>query len=81
MSTESALQRLTLGEVAAIENLSGMSIKAMAEDDSPMGKMMAAMAYVIKRRSNPDYTFADAMNLTMEEANEIMGVVETDPTE
>ena len=81
MSTQSALEHLTLGEVAAIENLSGMSIKAMAEGDSPMGKMMAAMAYVIKRRSNPDYTFADAMNLTMEEANEIMGVVEADPTE
>lgn len=75
MSTESALEHLTLGEVAAIENLSGMSIKAMADDEAFMGKMMAAMAYVIKRRTSPDFKFEDALNLTMEQANEILGVV------
>lgn len=74
-----AVQNLTLGEIAAVENLSGQPITAMADDDSPKGKAMAAMAYVIKRRTNPDFKFEDAMKMTMQEANEAMGFAEAEP--
>lgn len=77
----SALQNLTLGEVAAIESLSGQSIAAMADGNAPIGKTMAAMAYVIKRRANLDYKFEEALKLTLAEANDVLGMVEADPTE
>lgn len=81
MNTASALENLTLGEVAAIESLSGQSVAVLADGTAPLGKTMAAMAYVIKRRANLDYKFEDALNLTMAEAGVILGAVEADPTE
>lgn len=80
-AASTAMQNLTLGEVAAVENLSGQPITSLAGGEAPMGKTMAAMAYVLKRRSTPDFTFEDALNLTMEQANEIMGFSVEDPTE
>jgi len=68
---------LTLGEVAFIEDLSGLSISAIADDEMPKGKAMAAIATVLKRRSgHPDFKFNDALNLTMAEINELMGTEE-----
>lgn len=78
-NAKTTFENFTLGEVAAIESLSGQSIAAMATG-APVGKMMAAMAYVIKRRSNPDFTFDDALALNMAQANEVMGFNIADPT-
>jgi hypothetical protein len=61
------VSKLTLGEVSEIEERSGQSINAMGDPNAPKGKLMAAMAYVMKRRSNPKYRFEDALNLPMEE--------------
>lgn len=78
---EGAVQNLMLGEIAAIESLSSQPITALGGGDAPVGKTMAAMAYVIKKRVDPDFTFDDALKLTLEQANEIMGIDLSDPTE
>ena len=69
------VSQLTLGEVAAIEDLSGRSITALESDEAPQGKLMAALVYVIKRRTgSPRYTFNEALGLSLPEAAEIIGL-------
>lgn len=66
---------LTLGEVAFIEQRAECSITTLGEDETPKGKMLAALATVAKRRSgDPTYRFEDAMNLTMSEASDLIGL-------
>ena len=70
------INKLTLGEIAIIEEHAGISIDQAEE--APKGKLMAAMVYVIKRRTDPKFKFSDAMALTSDEANAILGF-ESDP--
>lgn len=68
------LESLTLGEVAAIEDLSGQGIATIADDDRPKGKALAALVMVIKRRSGePTYTFNQALAVPLAEANALVG--------
>jgi hypothetical protein len=60
---------LTLGEVTIIEELSGLTLQSLGDPNAPKGKIMAALAYVVKKREDPKYTFAMAEQLTSEEAN------------
>jgi hypothetical protein len=64
---------LTLGEVAEIENLSGYAIGLMSDPSTPSAGMLTAVAYVIKKRGNPKYTYAMASTLTMGEVLELVG--------
>jgi hypothetical protein len=47
---------------------------ALGDENAPKGKLMAALCFVIKRKSEKDFTFNDAMNLTMDEVQEILGL-------
>ena len=78
MDFNGVAQTLTLGEVAAVENLAGVSIAAI--EDAPMGKTIAAFVYVPKRRANLDFTFEDALALKLPEAMEALGAVVPDPS-
>ena len=51
---------LTIAEVVEIEDLTGMPLDALGQDDKPKGRMLQALAYISKRRDNPDFTFEDA---------------------
>lgn len=65
---------LTLGEIAFIEDLSGMSISAIADEERPKGKALAAMVTVAKRRNGePDFIFNDALLVPMSEASALLG--------
>lgn len=67
------LEALTLGEVATIEDLSGLPISSVGES-VPMGKMLGALVMVTKRRHGfPGFKFGDALALTMDEAMEVLG--------
>lgn len=74
------ISKLTLGEVAKIEELSGQSIAAIGEENSPKGKTLAAMAFVAKRREQlaagetATFTWNEALGLTFEEANALIGI-------
>lgn len=75
------LSKLTLGEIAKIEELTGLSIGALADDTAPKAKMLIAIAFVLKRRENPKFTYIDAEQLTMSDLAELGlgGEVEPDP--
>lgn len=80
MAFQDTVSRLTLGEVAAVEELSGLSMTEIGEPGVPLGKFMAAVAYVIRKRTDPEFTFADALNLRMDDLDELTAVAGT-PTE
>lgn len=81
---------LTLGEVAQIEKLSGLSIAAIEDDEAPKGNALAAVAMIIKRRelraaNEPAgaFTWAHALDLTLDEATALIYPAdeEEDPVE
>ena len=54
---------LTIGEVVEIEDLTGLPLDALGQADKPKGRMLQALAYISKRRDNPDYTWEMAGEL------------------
>jgi hypothetical protein len=72
------INRLTMADVSTIEELAGQPITAMTDDDKPKGKLMTAIAYVMKRHDDPAFTFADAGKLTMGDLNALLDA-EVDP--
>jgi len=67
------LDQLTLGEVAAIEDLSGVAIGSVSES-APQGKFLAALYMVAKRRDGqPTFTFNAALQASMSEAQSFLG--------
>lgn len=75
------INRLTLGEVAKIEELSGQPISAIGDEDKPKGLALAALAFVAKRREDPKFTWNAAQELTFDEANKILGFGQDDEEE
>lgn len=67
------VEKLTLGEVAKIEELSGLPISAIGDDDKPKGLALAALAFVARRREDPKFTWNAAQALTFDEAQELLG--------
>ena len=64
------LNDLTIGEIVTIEELTGLPFAAMTDPDKPKGKLLQAIAYISKRRDNPEFTFEDAGNLKLNLASD-----------
>lgn len=75
------INSLTLGEVAKVEELSGLSITAVSDVASAKGRLLAALAFAVQKRATPAFTWNDALGLTIDEANAILGLNEADETE
>lgn len=73
-NTKFEANKLVLGEVAKVEDLSGQSISVLGKEEAPKGLLLAAIAFVWKKRSQPDFTWNDALGLTLDEANDILGL-------
>ena len=73
---------MTLGELALVEKRSGQSISALGSGDKPSMGVMLWLAYVVKRREDPDFTEQQAADLTLEQMNDLLdtGEEEPDPT-
>jgi len=68
------IQKLTIGEVAKVEELSGLPISALGDENKPKGKLLVALVYVIKRREDDSFRPHDAEKFTMEEVEAILGL-------
>lgn len=75
------IDNLKLKEIAKIEELSGQSIGSISDTTAPKGTALAALAFVIKRKqmeANGEYlgafTWEMALDLTVNEANAVIGV-------
>jgi hypothetical protein len=63
---------LTLDEVETIENLVGVSIDEMLNKGELRGKPLKVMAWILTKRTNPDYKIEDAGKLSLKDAFDIV---------
>lgn len=70
------VNKLTIGDIAAVEELSGQGLAALGDENAPKGKLMAALVFVVKRKSDKNFTFNDAMNMTFNEVQTVLGLDE-----
>lgn len=66
------VSKMTLGEIAKVEQIAGISVSLIEHDEAPKGMLLAGLAYVIQKRSDPSYTLARAEALTLEEATDML---------
>ena len=76
------INKLTIGEIAKVEELSGRAIGELGNEEAPKGKLLVALAYVIKKRQDKDFTMVKAEALTMDEVSELLGLdADADPAQ
>ena len=66
------IKNLTLGEIATVERISGQPLVALSDEKAFKGELLAALAFVIKKRSSPSFTIEDAQALTMDDIEDIL---------
>lgn len=66
--------KLTLGEVARVEELANQPFTGLSDSDRPKGKVLAALAYVAMKRHDPAYTWNDALALTFDQLGDIVNL-------
>lgn len=71
-----SIEHLTLGELAQLEELSGVSMTEMGDTSAPKAKFLTALAYLAKRRDEPSFTYSQAEVLTVAELNGVLGADE-----
>jgi hypothetical protein len=64
---------ITLGEIAEIEDYAKMPFSEIAEEKLGVIKLRIALAWVMKRRTNPDFTIAEAEKLTPNDFAQLFG--------
>ena len=59
---------LTIAEIVTVEELTGLPFDALSDPDKPKGKMLQALAFISKKRENPEFTFemAGELSISME---------------
>jgi len=57
------INSLTIAEVVEIEDRTGMPLDALGQADKPKGRMLQALAYISKRREDPEFTWEMAGEL------------------
>ena len=67
---------LTIAEVVLIEEMTGLPLDALGQPDVPKGKMMQALAFISKKRVDPDFTWEQAGELRISAVSE-----KVDPTD
>ena len=56
---------LTINEIELIEEHTGLSVQQLGDESKPRGSTLRVLAWVIKRRTDPDFTLEDAGDLTI----------------
>lgn len=69
-------ETLTLDEIETIEAIAGVSIDKIAEEDTPKGRNLKAIIYIMKRREDSNYTLEQAGKLSFTEALKLFEVEE-----
>jgi hypothetical protein len=73
-------ESLTLNEVEQIELITGSSIDQLMDAGQAKGKAMKAIIFIMKKRTDPNFTLEQAGDLSMTEANALFAG-ESDPKE
>ncbi len=70
---------MTLEEVVTAEQLAGVAIDEMMDDEKLKGKSLIALVYVFQKRTNPAFTMDDAKKFTTRQAMDIIKGKSEDP--
>lgn len=62
---------LTLDEVEIVEAMTQKSIETIMDEGNPRGRALKALIFIIRKRSNPDYTIEMAGKVNLAEASAI----------
>jgi hypothetical protein len=73
-------ESLTLNEVEQIELITGNSIDQLLDAGQAKGKALKAIIFIMKKRTNPEFTLEQAGEISMTEANTLFAG-ESDPKE
>jgi len=65
-------KEMNLAEVAEWEQLTGVPIDDLMAKGKPRGRSLTATVYIIKKRTDPSFTMADAAQLTMTQAHALI---------
>lgn len=79
MAFEIDLNDFTLGEVEEIEQVAGVYFRDLFSSNKH-GAGIAACLWVLKRRTNPDYTLADAKAEKLRDIHLVFNDDDADPT-
>jgi hypothetical protein len=66
------MDTLTNREIADIEDILEMPLTKLAGDNARVGRSGAALAWIVKRREDPSFTFDQAMDLTATETSALI---------
>ena len=72
------INSLTIAEVVEIEDRTGMPLDALGQADKPKGRMLQALAWISKRREDPDFTWEMAGELKLNPAQNDPGPTDGD---
>ena len=61
---------LTIAEGVEIEDRTGLPLDALGQSDQPKGRMLQALAFIVKKRENPDFTWEQAGALKINTTSE-----------
>jgi hypothetical protein len=64
---------ITLGEIAEIEDYAQLPFSDIGDEKIGVIKLRIALAWIMKRRTNPDFTIAKAETLTPKDFAELFG--------
>jgi hypothetical protein len=73
------ISRLTIGEAARVEEISGQSITDIADPAKPKARVMIGVAYVMRKRDDPKVKVSDIENLTLDELHTILSSGDDEP--
>lgn len=66
------LEDLTLGDVEEIEKYSGQPLASLGDEKANKGRLMTALAYVIKRKEDPKFSMEQAKQMPMSDITELL---------
>lgn len=59
------LESLKVREIEEIEEITGLPLSEMLGSGKPLGKSLRAIAYVVRKRTDPSFTLEQAGELTI----------------
>jgi len=65
------IDSLTLGDIEDIENYAGLSFSDIGEDKPGVSKLRTALVWVLKRKTDANFTIEDARKITPDELSKI----------
>lgn len=70
------LDNLTLGDIEDVEELSGIGFGSFRDGSGVPARAIRALAYVVRRKTDPALTFEGCRDMTM---NELLALLQSEP--